>query len=138
VVAKRPLLVTVAAALAAAVAGAATLFDAGVEPSASAADATAPGLVTGLRAGLTDEVTKPAGQGLVEWSASWQLTWEPVPGAVEYVVHAVGPEGEAPSADALPSLSRADPDGRCRHHHESRSAGRVEGASRDIRATQLA
>ena len=96
-VAKRPFLVTVAAVLAAAVAGAATLLDTGVDPSASAADAPAPGLVTGLRAGLTEEVVRPAGQGLVEWSASWQLTWEPVPGAEEYVVHAVGPEGEAKS-----------------------------------------
>jgi hypothetical protein len=89
--------VAVAAVLAATVAGAATLFDAGVEPSASAAEAKAPGMAVGLRAGLADEVTKPAGQGLVEWSASWQLTWEPVPGAVEYVIHAVGPEGEATS-----------------------------------------
>jgi hypothetical protein len=87
--------VTVAAVLAAAVAGAATLLDAGVEPAASGTDVTTPALVTGLRAGLSEESSKPAGPGLVEWSASWRLTWKRVPGAAEYVVHAVGPEGKA-------------------------------------------
>jgi hypothetical protein len=89
--------VTVAATLVAAGAGAGTLLDAGVGPSAGESGATAPAPVTGLRAGLSVEFLEPAGPGLVEWSASWRLTWEPVPGAVEYVVHAVGPEGKATS-----------------------------------------
>jgi hypothetical protein len=63
----------------------------------SAADAPGePAPPRGLATRLVDATTPTSG-GLVRWTTRWELSWQPVPGAREYAVSAVGPEGEASS-----------------------------------------
>lgn len=61
---------------------------------AAAASAPAPSLPApqGLRVAVEGERAQRA-DGLVDWSAAWVLTWEPVPGAEGYAAHFTTSEG---------------------------------------------
>ncbi len=66
------------------------------QPQGTVTASAPPAVPVRFRTALTDAVS-PAGGDLVSWSTRWRLSWDPVPGAVEYVVYAVGPEGKTSS-----------------------------------------
>jgi hypothetical protein len=93
VVVRRLRLLAAAAVLAAAVGAAATASGSGPGDPVRR-NHVAPTVPTDLRGSLHD-TSVPTGPGLVRWTTTWELAWDPVPGAATYAVYAVGPEGEA-------------------------------------------